>query len=130
VDREIFAVSQFTLAGSMTKGRRPSFDQAINPKAARVLFRQFLALLKHEYPHVNSGFFQEHMKVELVNDGSVTFIQERWKPQHPGTLGNLGNSSCQGSSAQSSAQITPGAGGTAVPPAFISPRRFFPTLLQ
>jgi len=74
---EILAVSQFTLPGSIAKGRRPSFDQAMNPEAARVLFRKFLDQLKAQTPHVKSGFFQEHMEVELVNDGPVTFILER-----------------------------------------------------
>ena len=74
---EILAISQFTLAGSIAKGRRPSFDRAMNPEAARVLFRHFLDRLKAEHPRVKSGFFQEHMEVELVNDGPVTFILDR-----------------------------------------------------
>jgi len=77
VGGEILAVSQFTLAGSIAKGRRPSFDGAMPPDAARVLFRHFLEQLKAQYPGVKSGFFQEHMEVELVNDGPVTFILER-----------------------------------------------------
>ncbi len=74
---EILVVSQFTLAGSIVKGRRPSFDHAMNPEDARHLFRRFLELLQAEYPLVKSGFFQEHMTVELVNDGPVTFVLER-----------------------------------------------------
>lgn len=74
---EILAISQFTLAGSIAKGRRPSFDRAMAPDDARILFRRFLELLKAQYPHVKSGFFQEHMEVALVNDGPVTFILER-----------------------------------------------------
>ncbi len=74
---EILAVSQFTLAGSIAKGRRPSFDRAMKQDEARVLFRRFLELLKAQHPQVKSGFFQEHMEVELVNDGPVTFILER-----------------------------------------------------
>jgi len=77
VGGEILAISQFTLAGSIAKGRRPSFDGAMNPEAARVLFRHFLDLLRKEHPAVKSGFFQEHMEVELVNDGPVTFILDR-----------------------------------------------------
>jgi len=77
VGGEILAVSQFTLAGSIARGRRPSFDGAMAPAAARVIFHAFLEQLKAEYPRVKSGFFQEHMEVELVNDGPVTFILER-----------------------------------------------------
>jgi D-tyrosyl-tRNA(Tyr) deacylase len=74
---EILAVSQFTLAGSIAKGRRPSFDQAMAPQLARPLFDQFVALLRAEGCAVRTGFFQELMEVELVNDGPVTFILER-----------------------------------------------------
>ena len=74
---EIPALSQFTLAGSLVRGRRPSFDRAMEPAAARVLYARFLELLQGQYPHVKSGFFQEHMEVELVNDGPVTFVLER-----------------------------------------------------
>jgi D-tyrosyl-tRNA(Tyr) deacylase len=77
VDGEILAVSQFTLAGSIAKGRRPSFDRAMAPDAARVLFRKFLDQLRAQHPRTTSGFFQEHMEVELVNDGPVTFVLER-----------------------------------------------------
>ena len=77
VDGAILAVSQFTLAGSLAKGRRPSFEGALAPDAARALFAVFLDLLRARYPRVASGFFQEHMQVELVNDGPVTFILER-----------------------------------------------------
>ncbi len=73
----ILAVSQFTLAGSLARGRRPSFDAAMPPEPARALFRRFLELLRSQHPHVEAGFFQEHMEVELVNDGPVTFILER-----------------------------------------------------
>lgn len=77
VGGEILAVSQFTLAGSIAKGRRPSFDGAMAPEPARALFQTFLDRLKAQHPHVKSGFFQEHMEVELLNDGPVTFILER-----------------------------------------------------
>ena len=77
VGGEILAVSQFTLAGSLARGRRPSFDGAMAPEPARLLFHRFLTLLKAQHPGLKSGFFQEHMEVELVNDGPVTFILER-----------------------------------------------------
>lgn len=74
---EILAVSQFTLAGSITKGRRPSFDQAMAPGLARPLFDHFVGCLRAEGCPVRTGFFQERMEVELVNDGPVTFILDR-----------------------------------------------------
>ena len=73
----ILAVSQFTLAGSILKGRRPSFDRAMAPDLARPLFDQFVACLREEGCPVETGFFQEMMEVELVNDGPVTFVLER-----------------------------------------------------
>lgn len=77
VDGEILAVSQFTLAGSIARGRRPSFDGAMAPEAARILFGTFMEQLRAHHPRTKSGFFQEHMEVDLVNDGPVTFILER-----------------------------------------------------
>ena len=74
---EILAVSQFTLAGSIAKGRRPSFDRAMAPELARPLFDTFVACLRAEGCPVRTGFFQEMMEVELVNDGPATFILER-----------------------------------------------------
>lgn len=74
---EILAVSQFTLAGSLQRGRRPSFDGAMAPGPARELFETFLGFLEAEHPRVRRGFFREHMEVELVNDGPVTFVLER-----------------------------------------------------
>ncbi len=77
VDGAVLAVSQFTLAGSIERGRRPSFDTAMAPEAARALFDRFVALLRAEGLKVETGFFREHMEVELVNDGPVTFVLER-----------------------------------------------------
>jgi D-tyrosyl-tRNA(Tyr) deacylase len=77
VGGEILAVSQFTLAGSIAKGRRPSFDTAMAPEPARILFDRLVARIQAEGIPVRTGFFQMHMEVELVNDGPVTFILER-----------------------------------------------------
>lgn len=77
VGGEILAVSQFTLAGSIAKGRRPSFDSAMAPEAALPLFDRFAERLRAEGIPVKTGFFQRHMEVELVNDGPVTFVLER-----------------------------------------------------
>jgi D-tyrosyl-tRNA(Tyr) deacylase len=73
----ILAVSQFTLAGSIERGRRPSFDRAMAPEQARPLFDRFVDCLRSERCRVETGFFQEYMEVDLVNDGPVTFILER-----------------------------------------------------
>lgn len=77
VGGEVLAVSQFTLAGSLARGRRPSFEGAMAPVEARLLFNRFAALLQAQGVRVRTGFFQEHMEVDLVNDGPVTFVLER-----------------------------------------------------
>lgn len=70
----ILAVSQFTLAGSIAKGRRPGFDGAEEPERARRLFEMFVAELAATGLPVATGRFREHMVVALENDGPVTFI--------------------------------------------------------
>jgi len=77
VDGEILVISQFTLAGSIARGRRPSFDGAMPPEPARQMFERFADFLAEAHPRVARGFFQEHMEVALVNDGPVTFCLER-----------------------------------------------------
>ena len=69
----ILAVSQFTLAGSIARGRRPSFDNAEEPGRARELFELFLRELAATGIVVKTGRFREMMVVELENDGPVTF---------------------------------------------------------
>ncbi|MGB9764642.1 MAG: D-aminoacyl-tRNA deacylase [Candidatus Saccharicenans sp.] len=70
----ILAISQFTLAGSVRKGRRPSFDRAETPEKAAALFNYFLDRLREQGIKVESGIFQAMMDVYLVNEGPVTFI--------------------------------------------------------
>ena len=72
----ILAVSQFTLAGSLARGRRPSFDNAEEPTRARELFDLFLAELASTGIEVKTGRFREMMVVSLENDGPVTFVWE------------------------------------------------------
>lgn len=72
----ILAVSQFTLAGSIARGRRPSFDDAEEPGRARELFDLFVAELGATGIVVKTGRFREMMIVSLENDGPVTFVYE------------------------------------------------------
>jgi D-tyrosyl-tRNA(Tyr) deacylase len=70
----VLAVSQFTLAGSIRRGRRPSFDRAMRGPDAERLFDAFVAALRAEGVEVATGSFGAMMEVELVNDGPVTLI--------------------------------------------------------
>jgi len=70
----ILAVSQFTLAANIRKGRRPSFDTAMPPDKAQLLFERFITELRSSGLSVTTGSFGNHMDVALVNDGPVTFI--------------------------------------------------------
>lgn len=72
----ILAVSQFTLAGSIARGRRPSFDDAEEPERARALFDLFVRELGATGIPVQTGRFREMMIVALENDGPVTFTLE------------------------------------------------------
>ncbi len=73
---EVLAVSQFTLAGSVRKGRRPSFDGAEEPARAAELFRYFVGAVEALGIAVETGVFQALMDVHIHNDGPVTFILE------------------------------------------------------
>lgn len=70
----MLVVSQFTLLGDCRKGRRPSFIQAARPELADELYRAFCAEVRGQGIEVQTGRFQTHMDVELVNDGPVTLL--------------------------------------------------------
>jgi D-tyrosyl-tRNA(Tyr) deacylase len=69
-------VSQFTLAGSLARGRRPSFDKAAPPDEAAPLVEMLVEDLRQRGFQVETGRFRAHMEVSLVNDGPVTLIVE------------------------------------------------------
>jgi len=81
VGGEVLAVSQFTLYGAVGKGNRPSYNRAAPPGAAARMFEAFVARLEDESGReVQTGRFQAHMQVHLVNDGPVTIWIERAPP--------------------------------------------------
>jgi D-tyrosyl-tRNA(Tyr) deacylase len=74
VGGEILVVSQFTLAGSIRRGRRPDFVGAARPEDAEPLVVALVTALRARGVPVATGVFRAHMMVELTNDGPVTFI--------------------------------------------------------
>jgi len=83
---EILAVSQFTLAGNLRRGRRPSFEAAAPPEQAEPAFQRFLAALSAYGVPVRTGVFGADMEVELVNDGPVTLTLDSAQ-RHAGRSG-------------------------------------------
>lgn len=67
-------VSQFTLYGDTRGGRRPSYIQAAPPEEANLIYGEFVRSLRALGVPVETGVFQKHMQVELVNDGPVTIL--------------------------------------------------------
>jgi D-tyrosyl-tRNA(Tyr) deacylase len=67
-------VSQFTLAGSVARGRRPSFDRAAPPAEAEPLVEALVTELRNRGFRVETGRFRTMMEVALVNDGPVTLV--------------------------------------------------------
>ena len=72
----LLVVSNFTLYGDCSKGRRPGFDLAAAPEEARSLYEYFLEKLRSSEIPLQAGVFQASMAVHLVNDGPVTLLLE------------------------------------------------------
>lgn len=77
VGGEALVVSQFTLYGDASKGRRPSFVRAADPEVAQPLIERFVFFVREEGLHVETGLFGAMMMVEIHNDGPVTIILEK-----------------------------------------------------
>ena len=78
VGGSILSISQFTLYADATKGRRPSYVDALKGEEAIKLYDEFNKRLS-EYIHVEKGIFGADMKVSLLNDGPVTILLESRK---------------------------------------------------
>ncbi len=72
-------VSQFTLYGDCRKGRRPSFIEAARPEVAQPLYESFVAEVRGQGIHVETGIFQAEMDVALINDGPITLLLDSRK---------------------------------------------------
>ena len=70
----VLVVSQFTLSAGTHKGLRPSFSSAAHPQEAQRLYQYFKNKMSEQYDHVAFGQFGADMKVQLINDGPVTFM--------------------------------------------------------
>jgi D-aminoacyl-tRNA deacylase len=80
VKGELLLVSQFTLYGDCSKGRRPSFSDAMDKDGARKVFELFVSKAREKVEKVETGVFRATMDVSLTNDGPVTLIIESRPP--------------------------------------------------
>lgn len=79
IEGEILLVSQFTLAGDTSKGRRPDFTKSLQPDIAKEYYNRLVMLVKRELGEskVMTGVFGSNMKVNIKNNGPVTIIIEK-----------------------------------------------------
>ena len=76
VSGEMLVVSQFTLCGDCKKGTRPSFDNSASPEFANKMYEDFILQIRNAGIKTEHGVFGADMKVQLLNDGPVTFMLE------------------------------------------------------
>lgn len=76
INGELLLISQFTLYGDTSHGKRPSFIEAEEPTRANELYELFIAKARQSGLKVEKGIFGADMKVELLNNGPVTIIIE------------------------------------------------------
>ena len=74
IQGEVLIISQFTLAGNVKKGRRPSFDSSEEPTIAKAMYEEFVEEVSSLGVKTQTGEFGAMMDVEIHNDGPVTFI--------------------------------------------------------
>ena len=74
VNGSILSISQFTLYADASKGRRPSFVNALRPGEAEPLYDYFNELLEQKHGKVSTGVFGADMKVHSINDGPFTLL--------------------------------------------------------
>lgn len=79
VKGEILVISQFTLYGDCRKGRRPNFMNAKGGEEAKVLYNEFVSMLKETGLKIETGEFGADMKVDIQNDGPVTILLDSFK---------------------------------------------------
>lgn len=76
VGGSMLVISQFTLYGDCSHGRRPYFGNAMEPVSANEMYEKFVAYIREQVIHTETGEFGADMKVSLTNDGPVTIILE------------------------------------------------------
>ena len=79
---DALVVSQFTLYGNTSRGRRPGFDQSGTPEKAEAIYQAFIESLENTVLRCSSGKFRAEMKVNLINDGPVTYLLEKEKKEN------------------------------------------------